>query len=175
MFLRYLVYCILCSFLLSCNDRYKEIANCNVIAGKQGPNQDTLIIDSISTTSFARLWKANTSGLICYNAIPKEHSTSRYNIVFNGIARTNYAHSNACIILGTSDEDGKVINYIVHPLRYHFVNINAWCAFKDSIFIPYENWNKPYTNFSTYAFLASSEKENFDMQYLNVTVKSLKD
>ncbi len=164
---------LVCAFsIISCKEKYREIYSCLALPDDKNRKDDTLLADSLATYKFSRLYKPRSSGLTCSFKVPVEFNKNSYYVVFSGKSRTNYAHSNAAVCLSSSDISGNQIDWKAAQLRYFYTDINTWCAFKDSIFIKYETWNKPYQYITVFAFLGDSEAERYDLDSLKVHIKA---
>jgi hypothetical protein len=157
-------------FLISCSEKYESIHNCVLIPGESERFADTLIKDKAGGFLVSRLNCPNSTGLVCKYNFDSLKSQSEYKIVFMGKARTNYAHSNSAIYLSSIDVDDKIIDWKYIPLNYYYTDVNTWCYFKDSLYIKYENWNKPYKMFNIFTSLGNSSNEVFDCDTLYVQI-----
>lgn len=163
---------VLSLFLLhSCSDDYSSAYSVNVIPSVDQKQNDTIIKDPETGKVFSRLNVANTYGLINRYHIPPNLAEKEIRIVYSGMARTNYAHSNASIDISINAYNGKTEGYISRQLRFFFEDINKWCYFRDSVSIKWESWQNRYEWISVFSKLGNSSKEMFDIQNLNVEIK----
>ena len=113
----------------------------------------------------------NRIGLRAEYTLPKKAQKKELWVVISGMIRTNYAHSTAIIAVQTNSEDGQMLCWKALHLRYYFTDINKWCFFKDSIYLPKGYYDKAHSKIATFAFSGTSANENFDLDSLFVTIK----
>ena len=155
----------------SCNgDQSKLVWSEVVNASAAGQREDTILKKENGTTFFSRLYKPNSNGLISKWTIPDSIAEYDFKILFSGRARTNYAHSNASIMVAVMSKEKEANVWSPTFLRYYFTETNTWCDFKDSVTFIHESWQKPDYYVNVFAYLYNSEKENFDMENLKVQI-----
>lgn len=159
-------------FLISsCEDGYHTVDPATLSATGPKHFSDTLIKDSISGTSFYRLYRNAGFGTVFSFRLPDSIKSKFINIVYSGKARTNYGHSAAAICARTSDKDGKLLTWYSGNLRYHFTDVNTWCPFKDSMFIKLQGWMDPYYSLDVFSFLNGPTNEVLDLDSFQVQFK----
>jgi hypothetical protein len=65
-------------------------------------------------------------------------------------------------------EKGKMKDCFLRP---HVADLNTWCRFKDSIFLPKTFDSKIYNKINVFGLLGTSPGEAYDMDSLVITVK----
>jgi len=159
-------------YFCSCRKEYRVILKEMILADPSKQRQDTILKFPNSSSYFSRLYRPVTNGLISNFIVPNEMKDKEIKIVFRGKARTNYAHSNAVIVVSIISRDNQQISWTPLPLRYYFTETNTWCYFKDSITVKHESWQLPYYYLNTLAFLGSSQNEVFDLDSLFVEISA---
>jgi len=160
---------VLCFF--SCDrDKYKLVSSSDEFATPGNQRDDTIIKKENNNDYFSRLYKPNSNGLISRYTIPDSISEWDFKVLFSGRARTNYAYSNAAILVAVMSEDKTAQVWTPMMLRYYFTETDQWCNFKDSMTFKREAWQKKNYYVNVFAYLGNSEKENFDIDNLSVQI-----
>ncbi len=157
--------------IFSCDDKYQTFDSKLVKADSKSSSSDTIISDSIQKFSFSRLRRPETQGLRASFIISPAQRFKQLYIVVNGKIRTNYAYSNSTISISAEDSLKNILIWRAIFLRYYYTEINEWCYFKDSIFLPNNFDGKYYSKISAFTLLGPSSSENFDIDQLNVEIK----
>jgi len=158
-------------FVSSCGEKFESIHKEFVIANPKVLAEDVVIKDTTENFYFSRIYIHDKCGLqIIYN-VPKESQNKDLWVVASGRTRTNYAYSCASVSLNTRSIDGQMLCWRAISLRYYYTDINKWCHFKDSIFIPRSFFDKTHHTITTFAFLGNSGSELFDMDSLIIDIK----
>ncbi len=157
---------------VSCSSPDDIVDSQTIIAGKPGTSSgDSICIDSLTHTPFSRIRKSNTAGLQYVFNVSEANQNKHYYIVFKGRVRTNYALSNAAIVLMAFDKDKQQLCWMTAPLRPFVVQQNNWNYFLDSIHIPNVMNDVRYTTLNAFAYLGNSNFENMDIDTFKVTLK----
>lgn len=157
---------------VSCSSPNEIVDSQLIVAGKPNTSSgDTVIFDSITRTFFSRISKMSTAGLQYVYTVPEINQNKHFYIVFKGRVRTNYAQSNAAIVLMAFDKDKQQLCWMNAPLRPLIVKQNEWNYFQDSIHIPNVMNDVRYTTLNAFTFLGNSTSEKFDVDTFSVTLK----
>lgn len=160
---------LLCFF--SCNRNQSVLVMTEeVFANPANQREDTVLKRKDNKGYFSRLYKPNSHGLISRWIIPDSIAEYDFKILFSGRARTNYAYSNASIMLAVMSKEQTVNVWTPLMLRYYFTEINKWCNFKDSLTFKHEAWQSAYYYVNVFAYLGDSQKENYDIDNLKVEI-----
>jgi hypothetical protein len=161
----------LCLLLASCEDRYAVIQTLAITPEALPGRADTVMTDAAGNFRFSRIKTRATGGLNAGWTLPEERRNKELCVVVTGRARSNYAHSNADIVLAASSPTNKLTVWRAVHLRYFNVDENHWFPFRDSFLLKATAENEVYSSMNIFAFLGDSEKETFDMDTLKVIIK----
>ena len=160
--------------LVSCSKPDEVIYQELIIANKHKLHAaDTTIVDSVSNTAYSRLSKPNSAGIQFYYELPQEHQDKHLYVVFDGRIRSNYAQSNATIVLTAFDKNKGQLCWLVTPLRPSILKQNEWCHFRDSVHISNAIHGTNYVSLNAFPYINNSSNENLDIDSLNIIVKKI--
>ena len=159
-----------------CGERYKTFAEVVLTAKNEEVSPvDTMMTDSVGGFRFSRLNKSGNTGLACYVGIEPKLQNKKLCITFKGRCRSNFAQSGGTISMSVNGEkNNEMLSWRAVLLKYHMVDINQWCTFRDSIIFPPKIDGKVYKTISVMAFLGGTPGENFDIDTLTVIYKVVK-
>lgn len=158
-------------FFSSCGESYEFVGKQTIRVAKENMHEDSLIYDSLGNFHYSRLYKPNSMGILGNFKLPKENQDQPLWVVFEGRFRTNYPFSHATItVMGTNDQK-ETLCWSSCYLRSHITGLDQWCHFKDSIFLTSQLNFHIYNSINTFAYLAASPGERFDLDSFTVTIK----
>lgn len=158
--------------LSGCNTSYQEITTQTAIPSEVSHLDDSILIEKSTGLSFSRIHKKESMGLRVPFLLPDNLKGKELYVVFNGIAKSNYAYSNASIVVSVYNTRKQQIIWKSFPLRYNFLGVDVWSPFTDSLYLSGSFDNKNYLFIQTFSFLGNSESEKLDMTYLTVKLKA---
>lgn len=162
---------LLIFFIIACEDKFSTVHSKIVPAKEAVHRNDTLIKDSVTNSVFSRLNNSGNFGMVYTYFPPDDIKDKLMEIVFSGTARTNYAYSNASIIVTIGSKKDVQLGWAGRNLRFFFTDINSWCEFRDSVTFQREAWQDPYHRIDIFAYLPGPTFENFDLDTLRVKIK----
>ncbi|MCE3260215.1 MAG: hypothetical protein K0S12_1856 [Bacteroidetes bacterium] len=160
-------------FLLfsSCGESYTHVGTEVKVPEKGKMKEDSLLFDSIGRFYFSRVRSPGAFGLFHTYYLPGKNQNKELWVVVEGRVRSNVPHSMGTITLVASNEKDEMLCWKACFLRSHITELNTWCRFKDSIFLPEKLESKAYNKFNVFGLLGNSPGEAYDMDSLVVTVK----
>jgi hypothetical protein len=161
---------IICLLCVCCGNNYNTIEVQTLSSNNVRRVNDTVMEDSFHHLQFSRLSKPASFGMTADFKLPEEYQGHECYVVVSGRARSNYAQSDAFIVVVTH-KDQEQISWMVMPVKYYITELNTWCPFRDSIRLPEKIDGKTYNLITIAAHLATSQKENFDLDTLRVSIK----
>lgn len=163
--------CIVCC---SCIRNDEVIFQQLIIADKHNLHaEDTVIVDKWSKKAYSRLSKPNVAGIQFYYELPTEYQDKHLYVVFDGKVRTNYAQSNAAMVLLAFDKNKNQLCWLVTPLRPSILKQNEWCHFRDSVHISNAINGFNYVALNAFPYINGSSNENLDIDSLKIIVKKI--
>jgi hypothetical protein len=172
----FLIKSTVCAFLVlvlsACEDGYQTIVESNIVLSENKTTDDTLLKDNAQNFYFSRLSKPNTFGIMFDYILPEDAQNKEVYVIVKGQSRSNYAQSNALIVVVTHNKEGEQLSWMLMPLRYYYTSINEWCSFRDSVRLPSNFKGKAYNLITVVAHQPISTAENFDLKEMQVSIKA---
>lgn len=167
------ILCIVLVLLINaCGEGYQTITQRTIVLDRKKTKDDTLIKDTTQNFYFSRLSKSNTFGIMFDYTLPEDAQNKEVYVIVKGQSRSNYAQSNALIVIVTHNKENEQLSWMLMPMRYHYTSINQWCNFKDSIRLPANFKGKTYSLITVVAHQPISTAENFDLKDMQISIKA---
>ncbi len=161
---------IVCLLLSSCRKKY-EIAESRILTVDNVKRVDDAVLeDSLGHFQFSRLSRPGTFGMMADFELPEKNQDCDGYVIVSGRVRSNYVQSEAFLVVVTH-KDQEQLSWQTLPVRLYTTHLNAWCPFKDSIFLPAKMGGKAYNKITVAAQLANSKDEVFDLDTLYISIK----
>lgn len=155
--------------LISCKEEAEIIdQKLFVFTDSNGGRKDSANLDHY----YFRHDSIYTIGFIDTVRFTEEQLSNKIIMDYKGKIRTNFVHSFACLRI-VLYHDQQPIHWSGILLRDEVVDLNIWNRFKGYFVLPYRTNDRQYNKAIIYTELAEGKSEKFDIDSVEITLKSV--